>query len=497
MRSLLRASLQLLPCTNTATPQHQSCAVPLRRACADRTPRHDERTTRALPRRTKPWSARTAVPSKVIVPDKWKDGARNVTGGSDGGRATTYRNSLLQVRGATQRFQAGVKTCRICKSKVSQDANYCQECAHHNGICAMCGKRVDDLRFDRRGGVKPEKRKEPQGFVESDYGTAERFRKKAKAPEESEEAPPPVPAEDPEVVARRERDARAQASALGAADATPIERGTASSARNRRRPRRAGAGGAGRGAAAPAGWVRRRARRSAYGDWQSAGRDVGRSLLQRKNAAGVDLAARRRAPRRRPSSKKDPVTRSPPAPRRRRSPTAWRCGTGAGVAKMLPQSRATAIGGATSAAGSRRDGTRGLLTPPTICAERSSSSIALLGSMYSAGRCCLARGRPQTKTTANDAIFNMIHVILSSKPQRKMPCISDVNRLPCTSVSEHDSGAPPRRRKHGKTRRRPPRPRRARRTGTAPVAERERAPKRHDPRGPRSPVAPRPARERP
>ena len=121
--------------------------------------------------------------SKVIVPDKWKDGARNVTGGTDGGRATTYRNSLLQVRGATQRFQAGVKTCRICKSKVSQDANYCQECAHHNGICAMCGKRVDDLRFDRRGGVKPEKRKEPQGFVESDYGTAERFRKKAKAPD--------------------------------------------------------------------------------------------------------------------------------------------------------------------------------------------------------------------------------------------------------------------------------------------------------------------------
>ena len=157
--------------------------------------------------------------SKVIVPDKWKDGARNVTGGTDGGRATTYRNSLLQVRGATQRFQAGVKTCRICKSKVSQDANYCQECAHHNGICAMCGKRVDDLRFDRRGGVKPEKRKEPQGFVESDYGTAERFRKKAKAPEESEEAPPSVPQEDPEVVARRERDARAQASALGAADA--------------------------------------------------------------------------------------------------------------------------------------------------------------------------------------------------------------------------------------------------------------------------------------
>ena len=212
--------------------------------------------------------------SKVIVPDKWKDGARNVTGGTDGGRATTYRNSLLQVRGATQRFQAGVKTCRICKSKVSQDANYCQECAHHNGICAMCGKRVDDLRFDRRGGVKPEKRKEPQGFVESDYGTAERFRKKAKAPEESEEAPPSVPQEDPEVVARRERDARAQASALGAADA----------ALNRARNRVVGAepaaaapapapapAGRGRGATTPA-WMSQAPApaANAYGDWQSA-----------------------------------------------------------------------------------------------------------------------------------------------------------------------------------------------------------------------------------
>ena len=266
-----------------------------------------------------------------------EDGARNVTGGTDGGRATTYRNSLLQVRGATQRFQAGVKTCRICKSKVSQDANYCQECAHHNGICAMCGKRVDDLRFDRRGGVKPEKRKEPQGFAERlRHGRA--LRKKAKAPEESEEAPPSVPQEDPEVVARRERDARAQASALGAADA----------ALNRARNRVVGAepaaaapapapapAGRGRGATTPA-WMSRAPapaaclRRLAV----RARRDVGQGLLlQRKNAADVaDLAARRR--RRRPraaapnNNERGQSTRSPPAPRRRRSPpTAWRCGT--------------------------------------------------------------------------------------------------------------------------------------------------------------------------
>ena len=79
--------------------------------------------------------------SKVIVPDKWKDGARNTTGGSDGGRHVGSRNSLLEVRGATQRFRAGVKGCGICKSKVAQDANYCQTCAFHK-VRAECGRAV-------------------------------------------------------------------------------------------------------------------------------------------------------------------------------------------------------------------------------------------------------------------------------------------------------------------------------------------------------------------
>lgn len=33
---------------------------------------------------------------------------------------------FVQVRGRDQRFQAGVRTCRICKTKVAQDAHYCQ-----------------------------------------------------------------------------------------------------------------------------------------------------------------------------------------------------------------------------------------------------------------------------------------------------------------------------------------------------------------------------------
>lgn len=108
--------------------------------------------------------------SKVIVPDAWKDGARNTTEG--GGRTP---GSLT----APKRFLPGGRTCRICRSKVAQDANYCQDCAHQNGICAMCGKQVDDLRFDRRG-IAPNKRKivdKSDARVGDDYGTAQRFKK--------------------------------------------------------------------------------------------------------------------------------------------------------------------------------------------------------------------------------------------------------------------------------------------------------------------------------
>ncbi|KAJ8603803.1 hypothetical protein CTAYLR_000217 [Chrysophaeum taylorii] len=142
--------------------------------------------------------------SKVIVPDVYKVGARNTTGGEDGGRATGYRNSLLQVRGADQRFMAGTRACRICKTKVAQDAHYCQDCAFHHGICAMCGKRVDDLRFDRRGLSPAQKRKLPAAtedrvFEDGGYGTSERFAKKstqaaAISSEVPEEERPPIDA---------------------------------------------------------------------------------------------------------------------------------------------------------------------------------------------------------------------------------------------------------------------------------------------------------------
>ena len=32
----------------------------------------------------------------------------------------------------------------MCKLSVSQDYQYCQKCAYHKGLCAMCGKQILD-----------------------------------------------------------------------------------------------------------------------------------------------------------------------------------------------------------------------------------------------------------------------------------------------------------------------------------------------------------------
>mmetsp|Transcript_40578 Transcript_40578/g.53414 ORF Transcript_40578/g.53414 Transcript_40578/m.53414 type:complete len:98 (+) Transcript_40578:113-406(+) len=76
--------------------------------------------------------------SKVIVPDKWKDGAKNTGKQQVSGKT----NMLLSKKGKARRFTPLERACRICKTKVSQHAHYCQECAYKKGICAMCGRRV-------------------------------------------------------------------------------------------------------------------------------------------------------------------------------------------------------------------------------------------------------------------------------------------------------------------------------------------------------------------
>ena len=106
---------------------------------------------------------------QIVVPDKWKAGARNVTGGKHGGRkvggagkarssVTTRKKHRCVPCGAPSRrcvlrcvFSFSccgprpnplARPCRICKCKVHQaGAHYCNDCAYQKGICSMCGRK--------------------------------------------------------------------------------------------------------------------------------------------------------------------------------------------------------------------------------------------------------------------------------------------------------------------------------------------------------------------
>ena len=85
--------------------------------------------------------------SKVCVPDKWKDGAKNTVSG--GGQLAGKSNKALQKRKAAVQWIPENNICRICKSKVLANMHYCNDCAHVKGICTMCGKRSVDVSSHR------------------------------------------------------------------------------------------------------------------------------------------------------------------------------------------------------------------------------------------------------------------------------------------------------------------------------------------------------------
>ncbi|GBG87221.1 hypothetical protein CBR_g45280 [Chara braunii] len=85
--------------------------------------------------------------TKVICPDKWKDGASNTT--ESGGRKVN-ENKLLSKK---HRWQPYSTKCKICKQQLHQDAAYCQTCAYKKGICAMCGKQVLDTSMYKQSAV--------------------------------------------------------------------------------------------------------------------------------------------------------------------------------------------------------------------------------------------------------------------------------------------------------------------------------------------------------
>lgn len=83
-------------------------------------------------------SCQTKV-TKVIVPDKWKDGARNSL------KAPGKTNKALVGKKLTQQWIPNQCLCRLCKSKVQLNMHYCNDCAHKKGICPMCGKKNVDV----------------------------------------------------------------------------------------------------------------------------------------------------------------------------------------------------------------------------------------------------------------------------------------------------------------------------------------------------------------
>ncbi|KAA6394489.1 MAG: putative cysteine-rich PDZ-binding protein [Streblomastix strix] len=72
---------------------------------------------------------------KLSTGELWKEGSRNVIGRG--------RNIGGDAR-FTRRFTPFSKKCIICKAQLSQDAKYCARCAHSKGVCAICGKLMED-----------------------------------------------------------------------------------------------------------------------------------------------------------------------------------------------------------------------------------------------------------------------------------------------------------------------------------------------------------------
>ncbi|KAK9268098.1 hypothetical protein L1049_010537 [Liquidambar formosana] len=66
--------------------------------------------------------------AKVIVPDKWKEGASNTT---EGGGRKINENKLLSKKNRWTPY--GTTKCIICKQQVHQDGKYCHTCAYTKG----------------------------------------------------------------------------------------------------------------------------------------------------------------------------------------------------------------------------------------------------------------------------------------------------------------------------------------------------------------------------
>lgn len=101
--------------------------------------------------------------SKICVPDKWKDGARNCIGSSSSSKSSSAggssgsggpikagkTNKVLSKMKANDQWIPKDTICRLCKSKIQAQMHYCNDCAHKKGICTMCGKKCADVSAHR------------------------------------------------------------------------------------------------------------------------------------------------------------------------------------------------------------------------------------------------------------------------------------------------------------------------------------------------------------
>jgi hypothetical protein len=85
----------------------------------------------------------------IVVPDKWKTGARNTTP-----QQSLNENKLLSKGIQQARNNPYSQKCTSCSARIHQSgAIYCQACAYKGGLCAMCGKSILDTKNYRQSMV--------------------------------------------------------------------------------------------------------------------------------------------------------------------------------------------------------------------------------------------------------------------------------------------------------------------------------------------------------
>lgn len=72
-------------------------------------------------------SCESKLAAKVCVPDKWKVGAKNSI--AAGGKIVGKTNKMIASL-ARSTYVPDNCLCRLCKTKIGQGYNYCNDCAH-------------------------------------------------------------------------------------------------------------------------------------------------------------------------------------------------------------------------------------------------------------------------------------------------------------------------------------------------------------------------------